>query len=649
MKHSKDQRQLGVQMIRIKLPFGRISANQLRAVADASEKYSNGKIHITTRQDIQIHFVASKSVDQLWGDLAQKGIDTKEQFGNTVRNITASPKAGIDPDEHFDITPYVQAVDAYFRTHELNKDLGRKVKMAFSSNRKDSVYAFMNDLGFFPEIKDGKKGFKSFIAGGMAGRSVKARDTGLFLEENELIPFIEAVLRVFSIHGESLNRNKGRLKFLIDSMGFEEFIRLTLEEKKFLGTRAIEVPSEEFPIPENFDLYEVDFDEDEDYRRWKTTNVFSQKQPGFYAVNIRLKLGNMTADESRSLSDIAKLFSSEDIRFTPNQGVQLKYVRVENLPALYLALQKVGLHTYGFNSSADITACPGTDTCNLGIANTTSLALVLEELIEKEYDYLLDNHDLKIKMSGCMNACGHHTVANIGLQATMIKKEKEILPAMHILLGGGVAADGQGTIAEKIIVIPTRLIPHALRILLDDFEANAIDGEYFNDYFSRQGNMYFFQLLMPFTNLNLLKEEEKLDWDSSTPFSLSSNNYTQKSENLVDRLVTDIEYKQELAKTSLDNKAYEDALYHAYTLFLRTAKLLLLKEGKQFGTQIKILEGFETEFGASLEGKLTSFKSYVLSYKKFGEDISQIKAYIDKALLFSAQKGKYSFVANKGN
>lgn len=638
---SKPQKQLGVQMIRIKLPFGRINPEQLRTVAKISSKYSNGVLHTTTRQDLQLHYVESNKVAELWEELERNGVDGKETFGNTVRNITASPKAGIDPDEAFDVSPYAEAVDHSFRSSELNNDLGRKVKIAFSSNEKDSAYTFMNDIGFVPVVQNGKKGFRVLIGGGMAGQSMRAKFAVAFLPVDELILFIEAVLRVFAQQGELLNRNKGRLKFLVEHMGIDHFMEHVDLEKKIIGKRPYTIDNRKTShdkVPVNFSPENID---SKRFQTWKETNTFKQSQKGFVGVNIRLKKGDLDATRALILADIVKKYAANDIRVTSNQGIQLKYVYHQDLQGIYVELDSCGLALPGFNSTADITACPGTDTCNLGIANTTVLATEIEKLIETEFDHLVYNHDLKIKISGCMNACGHHTVASIGLQATTMKHCGNIVPAMQILLGGGVQENGQSFMAEKLIVVPTKQVPTAISILLNDFDVNAYDGEYFNDYYRRQEKMYFFQLLLEISST--FNDEELADWDSNDRFVLNRPRKFEQNVDLTVQLLQEIKDKKNLISECIDYELFEDALYHGYAVYVRTAKILLLKNDIQCNTQMKVLEEFESHFRDMLPKTLYNFKSYVLSYKTMVPDSDQSREYLmnaselNKLLLNSAE------------
>ena len=467
------QRQSGVQMIRIKLPYGKTKVNQLRRIADVADEYSTGKLHITTRQDIQIHYVSLDRTPQLWADLEKDDVTLREACGNTVRNITASAMAGVDKNEPFDISPYAHAMFEFFLRNPISQEMGRKVKIAFSSNEEDSAYTFIHDIGFIAKTRnvDGveQRGFKVVIAGGLGAQPYLAQSVYDFLPEDAIIPYSEALVRVFDKHGERARRNKARLKYLVKKIGVEEFQRLVELERKSLKYQTFHIDPdtyEETKRPESLtETVDVDVDADA-YDKWFKSNVVAQKQDGYYAVNVRLLTGDFTTTQARALAKIVERLASDEIRFTIGQGFVIKFVPEANLKAIYSALDGLGFAEPGADSTHDVTACPGTDTCNLGIANSTGVAGALEEVLKQDYPDYIYNKNLKIKISGCMNSCGQHSMAAIGFHGSAIKVKKGILPATQILLGGGVVGDGAGRVSEKIVKIPSKRAPQALKTIL---------------------------------------------------------------------------------------------------------------------------------------------------------------------------------------
>lgn len=641
-RFSKPQRQEGVNMVRIKLPLGKINVDQLFAIAEVSEKYTNGNLHTTTRQDIQLHYIKHRHVDELWDDLISAGVSRKESFGNTLRNITASTLAGIDPEEAFDVTPYVERILTYFDGHESCSDMGRKVKIAFSSNQKDSAYTFMNDIGFVPLMQNDRRGFRVVLGGGMAGQTMVAKVSKEFLPEEYLLSYLEAILRVFSQYGERLNRAKGRLKFLISKVGFDTFISLLEEEFDLIKEEHSIELGEELRIPQNKLVIEEPVDTAQ-YQDWLKTNVLSQKQPGFKTVSLKLRLGNISSAQVQKLGPIIRKYASETFNVTSNQGLQLNFVLEKNLPAVFNALHKLGLAEIGYNSAHDITACPGTDTCNLGITNSTDMALEIEQFLLDKYAELVFDKNIKIKISGCVNSCGHHTVANIGLQGTTLKYGDHILPASKILLGGGVDQFGVGSVSDKISTVPARRVIKAIDTLLSDYEAHAFDEEYFNNYYQRQGQNYFVDLFKPFSDLDHVRDEELTDWGNDGVYQKHTPVFNKPQfSDLVHQLMNESGDKLEDAEQLIASEDYNDAVIHVYNSFVRIAKSLLLSKNIECSTQVNVLSEFDNHFVAQGEIPFdTSFKEYVLSYKKMMNTEGFISEYLNRAKRFLALAKDY--------
>jgi sulfite reductase (ferredoxin) len=599
------QRQQGVQMIRIKLPFGKVTVKQLLRIADISDEYSNGNLHLTTRQDVQVHYVSLDRTPELWAKLEQDDITLREACGNTVRNVTASSEAGIDRDEPFDVSPYAHAVFSYFLRKPFGNELGRKFKIAFSSNDHDTAYTFIHDLGFIPKVKieNGSilRGFKVLVGGGLGAQPLLAQTAFEFLSEEKIIPFTEALIRVFDRHGERVSRHKARLKYLVEKIGLPELLKLVEEERKALAQQVYPINRLAVPIRLNenkevFTTFKVS--DQPKFKAWLATNVFEQKQQGFFGVRLRVLLGNIDTERARELAAIVQQYAADDIRITINQGFLLKFVRREALPALFRALDRIGLAEPGFDSVADITACPGTDTCNLGISSSTGIARELEKVIREEYPELIYNHDIKIKISGCMNSCGQHGLAQIGFHGSSFKNGNVVVPALQLLLGGGTLGDGAGRIGDKIIKVPSKRGPALLRSLLDDFQSNALADEYFNSYYDRKGKEYFYYLLKPIGNTENVRAEERIDWGQTEKFrtEIGVGECAGVMIDLVSTLIFEAEEKLEWAKTSLGAKAWADSIYHSYSSLISAAKALLLDKQVHCNTQHGIIRDFDEHF-----------------------------------------------------
>ncbi len=635
------QRQSGVQMIRIKFPFGRITTKQIRRVADISDEYASSNLHATTRQDIQIHFVSLDKTPELWLKLEKDEITTREACGNTVRNITASDLAGIDPKELFDVSPYAHEMFRYFLRNPICQEMGRKFKISFSSSDDDTAFAFIHDLGFIPRIVDGKRGFKVVIGGGLGANPTLAQLAYEFLEEDQIIPLTEAVLRVFDRYGERNRRMKARMKFLLNDIGLEKLMELVQEERRALKYKSYKIDTDILPepaLPSPVAFEDVVIDNEKKYQLWLKTNVIEQKQKGFFGVYVKLTLGNMSSKLSRVFADIIDSYASPELRITVNQGYLIRFVRPEALKPLFLALDKVGLAEPGFDSVADVTACPGTDSCNLGISDSTAISLELEKVVREEFPDLLSNQDIKIKISGCPNSCGQHGLAGIGLHGSTIKdKQGKMLPALVVLLGGGKLKGGEGIISDKIIKIPSKRGPQALRLLLTDYETNSLDGEYYHDYFKRLGRIHFYQLLKPLGDITATTPDEYIDWGQDDNFIL----HTAVGEcagvmiDLVSTLLNDSEDKLKWAKETYDKKQFADSIYHSYSAFINTAKSLLLVRDIRPSTQYQTITDFQKVFiDTQVFDFKGNFKDYVLGINKHEPSDSFALSYLTESLKF---------------
>lgn len=620
------QRQPGVQMVRIKLPFGKVTFKQLLRIADISDEYASSNLHLTTRQDIQIHFVSLDKTPELWAKLSEDKITTREACGNTVRNVTASPTAGIDPKEPFDVSPYAQATFEYFLRNPICQEMGRKFKIAFSSSDEDTAFTYIHDIGYVPKIKvvDGEeqRGFKVMLGGSLGAQPMLGFVVHEFLPEDQVIPYAESVLRVFDRYGERNNRNKARFKFLIQKEGLEEIIRLIEEERTANKSKSFLVNRDTIPmpvIPEPTDISGIQPDNQVQYDEWVQTNVFEQKQKGFYGVYVKVPVGDIPSDKAREFVDAIKGLVADEIRITQNQGLLLKFVRKEALPLLFNNLNKLEMAVPGFDSVSDVTTCPGTDTCNLGISNSMELARVLGQLINTEYHHLIFNREINIKISGCMNSCGQHGLAHIGFHGASLKAQGKVLPSVQVLLGGGTVGNGLGRVADKVIKVPSKRATHVLRTVLDDYEVNSTEDESFHEYYDRQGKDYFYQMLKPIADLNTLVPEEFVDWGHIETYhtAIGVGECAGVMIDLVATLLFETDEKMSWADESFAAGAYADSISHTYNVFISAAKALLLDKGVNCNTQIGILRDFDKNFGENKElYNYSSFQELVLQINK---------------------------------
>jgi len=605
------QRQFGVQMIRIKLPFGRVKSNQLRRISDVSDEYSTGKLHITTRQDIQIHYVSLDRTPELWAELEKDDVTLREACGNTVRNVTASEMAGVDPNEPFDVTPYAEAAFKYFLRNPICQEMGRKFKLSFSSSDEDTALAYMHDLGFIAKVKDGKRGFKVMLAGGLGSQPRQADVAFEFLEAEKIIPLIEATLRVFDRHGERNRRLKARLKFLVSKLGFEEFMKLVKDEKKALANQVVQID-----IPDETPMHKlngtlVSTDNSDEFLKWKKLNVLAQKQTGFVAIGIKVLLGDFSTAKARILADLIDMYADGELRLTLRQNILIRNIREEYLPSIYKALKELDFTHVGYNGFADITACPGTDTCNLGISSSTGVTRELENVITNEYPELIGRKDIYIKISGCMNACGQHNMSPIGFQGMTVKSGDLVAPALQVLLGGQNLGNGQARFADKIIKIPSKRALDALRLILNDYLNNSDDQD-FNDYYNAVEERYFYNLLKPLSDATNLVNTDFIDWGNDEKYvkAIGVGECAGVMVDLVSTLFYEAQEKLEKSKSTLQSAQWADSIYHSYSAMINAAKAILTSQQVQSNTQASIMKLYDETFYENDQLKIEpSFKS----------------------------------------
>src|SRR5665213_2823276 len=405
-------------MQRIKIPFGGMNPAQMRVLADLAEEYSGAMCHVTTRQDIQLHYVHIEDVPSIFRRLAAVGITTREACGNSVRNVTACPIAGVCHTEVFDVTPYAKATAFYLLGHPDTLDFGRKFKIAFSGCKHEACgLVSLHDLGGIAATRtgaDGKvqRGFEIYVGGGLGAVPHQAKLMYEFVPAEDLLPLSRAIGRVFARLGEKKNRQKARLKFVVQKLGIEEFRRLVEEEVRTMPDDPTwrkhfdEIPSyEEAPAFSTVPLT-INGRKPEGFDAWAATNVYRQRQGGYATITVvLLPLGDLTSRQMRKLADLTHKYASDHARTTVEQNIVLRWVKESDVPALYQELKNLGLGQGGAGSIVDVVTCPGTDTCKLGIASSRGLAGELRTRFLAQSPQMHEAvRGLHIKMSGCFNS-----------------------------------------------------------------------------------------------------------------------------------------------------------------------------------------------------------------------------------------------------
>ncbi|MEQ1884048.1 MAG: nitrite/sulfite reductase [Bryobacteraceae bacterium] len=522
------QRQEGVHMIRTKVPGGLLTSEQMRNMAAVADQFAGGKGHLTTRQNIQYHFVPLGQVADLLHKLADVRLTTREACYNTVRNVTACPLAGIHPEEPFDVQPYARQVALAFLHKELTDSLPRKFKIAFTGCPEDCIATTINDVGLRAMIVDGVKGFRMTVAGGLGALPTESKVLYDFIPADDLVRRIEAVIRVFNIHGNRKNKNMARLKFVLRQRGFE-WLRDTIEEQyqDILKNGGIPMPDS---VPENFggfkaerpplgngSLLPVWEENTPEFNEWKATNAMPQKQKGYSIVTVTVPQGNLTGDQMRGLADIADQAADGFLRFSMNQNAIFGWVPDGALKRVYGALSTLGLARGGSDEIADPISCPGAYSCNLGLTKTMGLGAALTEVLKQETDALV--RKLRVNSSGCPNSCGQHWIADIGFYGNARKIDtpegKLEVPHYQMLLGGTVHEFGM-----QIQSVPARLAPVAVQRVLAHYRENRVEGETFRQYVIRHKVETFRTLLADLQKPPMDVPEMFQDWGDDVAYSL---------------------------------------------------------------------------------------------------------------------------------
>ena len=468
-------------MVRIKIPAGEIYPSQLERIAQLSEAFSIGSAHVSTRQNIQLHWVVLEDVSEIMRGLAEVGLTSREACGNTVRNVMCSPLAGVCSEESFDATPYAFATARFLLRNPMNQNLPRKFKFNFTCCEKHGM-ARIADVGLIPQTRDldGKiqRGFKVFLGGGLGNKSFVGHQLEDFTQEEDILYTSIAVLRIFDRLGNRKNMARNRMRYLVDEMGWENFQNLVLKERMVVrATQSVivklEVDNTPKEIKQPIKITDTDGRAPPDgYSRWLKTTTFKQKQAGFRAVFLTLESGDMTANQLRSLAKICSEFSAEGFaRNGFSQDIVLRWVAEDDLPRLYSRLLEAGLANPGSLTMASPVGCSGTTSCNLALTNSHRLAKEIQrKFLELKLDEDQTLHDATIKISGCPNSCGQHEIATIGFYGGGGRVGKDMYPVYQLSLGG--RADGEAMLGVNCLRVPAkRIIPIILKII-DLFKKN---------------------------------------------------------------------------------------------------------------------------------------------------------------------------------
>jgi sulfite reductase beta subunit-like hemoprotein len=529
------QRQADVQMIRVKLPWGGITPDQMDTFASVVEKYAPlDKGHITTRQNIQIHHVPLRDAAALIREISDAGLSSREGCGNTVRNVTADPWAGVCADETFDPTPYAGAFVRYFVRHPTTQLMPRKVKTAFTGSDTDRALTGIHDVAFISRERDGVKGFEMRVGG---GTSIMPRVAPTLIDfvtadDGEYLKYTEAVLRIFDRQDWlRVNRARARLKVLVDKIGIEALREQVEEElrgdwvaeRDFDPTPKLFVHDEEANAPAPPSAYGSPNGDLSEFRRWHEANVEAQRQEGFSAVQVKVIRGDLTPEQFRGLAEIMRDHCGGYARTTVHQNLVLRWVRDESVYDVWRRLSELGLGDAGSDEINDVVSCPGTDSCKLGITSSMGLNHAVRERIEAMDITDPLTRKMHIKMSGCPNGCSQHHIGNIGFYGASIKVGEHTIPAYVAHIGGSYEG-GEIVYGTRLKVrLPAKRVPEAVERWIRKYEAERTEGEEFNAYATRVGTKAFEDevrdLALP-VEFGLETMNHFIDWQRNVPFQV---------------------------------------------------------------------------------------------------------------------------------
>ena len=599
-------------MQRIKLTFGGMSNEQLDVLSDLAEEYSDSILHITTRQDIQLHFVHIEDTPDLMRRLAAVGVTTREACGNSVRNVTACPYAGVCNDEGFDVTPYARAIANYLLGHPDTQDFGRKFKIAVSGCHQHAcALTAIHDIGATAETRlvDGEpaRGFRLVVGGGLGAVPHQAQVFAEFVPEEQLLPICQAICRVFAALGEKNNRARARLKFLIKKLGIDEFRRLCLAERErippderwttFIADRT---PGDRPLKPPSTLVRKAGADAG--FEEWFQTNVRPQAQSGYSVVTIRLPLGDLTSDQGRALADLARETIGDSLRTTVEQNVVMRWVSNADIPMVYRRLRELGLGHAGAGTVVDVTSCPGTDTCKLGISASRGLAAELSQRLavgNASRDKAVK--DLRIKVSGCFNSCGQHHVADLGFLGVSRNVNGRRVPHFQVVLGGQWTQNG-GAYGLAVGAVPSKRIPAVVERLTEHYAHERTGDESFQDYVKRVGKRRMRDMLADLIQVPAYDADSSLyhDWGDPREYTIGDMGQGECAGEIVSVSkfgLSDSERELFDAQDALEAGDARTAAQGAYRAMLSAAKALIRAQTFDISSDPEHIVGeFRTRF-----------------------------------------------------
>ncbi|MCB9599567.1 MAG: nitrite/sulfite reductase [Sandaracinus sp.] len=639
-------------MQRIKVPYGKLSSDQLEVLAELAEELSDAILHVTTRQDIQLHYIHIEDAPDMHRRLGAVGLTTREACGNSVRNITACQFAGVCNDESFDVTPYAEAMTRFLLGHPDVQDFGRKFKIAFSGcdDHPCGLVTF-HDLGAVAFVEDGKRYFKVVVGGGLGAVPVTAKVLAEKCPEEELLPLTQAVSRVFARLGEKQSRARARVKFLVQKVGIEEFKRLVAEEREalrddprwteFLGDLSL---LDEKPIRPGGEL-PLD-GAPEGFRKWAATNLRPQAQRGYYVATLTTPLGDVSSDQARVLADLARRYTGDAMRLTVEQNFCFRWLSGTDALAFWQEVEALGLGDAGASTLADPTSCPGTDTCKLGISSSRGLTGELR----KRLPVLAENpvlRDLRVKTSGCFNSCSQHHAADIGFLGVSRNVGGRKVPHFNVVLGGQWSQNAK-SYGLVVGAVPSKNAPKAVELLTQTYAAEREGDESFQAWIARIGKGRIRTILEPVTKPPTYEEDPSFyrDWGDPREYSTGDLGIGECAGEVVPWVefgLTTSEQEQYEAQDLHDAGQHAEAAAKAFASMVTAAKALV----RHLGGQVRddagdVVEAFRTHlydtqvfFDPFAKGKFAEYFLRAWKRRAFElDDPERVHELLDEARLF---------------
>jgi len=654
-----EQRIAGKFMARIRLPGGGVTSVQLKKIAELGKKFGSGELHITDRQDIQIHSIDLENIPMVMRELVSVGLSPKGGGGNTVRNIMACWGSGVCKNEAFDVAPFAVGLTEYMIEEPGSFRLPRKYKIAFSGCKKDCALATINDIGFIAKTKTQKgqeiKGFSVYVAGGM-GSAPRPSDLLVdFILPEEVPYYAEAMKRLFDKHGNRKDKHKARLRFVMRRFGYEKFKSIFDEElAKLKSEEKIELSIRELPRLRKSDssaAAETPADM-EQWSAWKKRHVTDQGEDGYFMVEIPLKLGLISAQELETLASIVENFGEGSLRVMQNQNMLLRWTRKEELSGLYNSLTKAGFVSENSKVLANLVSCPGVSTCQLGICLSRGLSEeIIKSLSGREHQKTLKN--INIRISGCPNSCGQHPIGQIGLFGTAKKADLENLAPFYKVLLGGRVREGKTALGKEVGTLHAKYVPEVVRQFIEFCAEERRKDESYFDFLDRCGNDKMLEFIKENAHVPSFKENPSYyrDWGSTKKFSLKGRGAGECSAGVFDMIEVDMLKTEEAIILAEKTGTGEVAGFFKalYTATRHGANCLLITQGLAPKSDAQIFEFFikhfidagyvdksvKELFDISEKNTQASPEKYLALAKKLLESIRKLHGSMDNSLRFN--------------